>query len=444
MRKRYLAIVPLIVGLFASFAWCESAEYSHLQLGDQYLEQGKLVKAISEYKEAIKKNPKDATACHNLGLAYYHSGETKQAIKYYKKALRIDPDNFSTYRKIGFAYDRLSKYKQAIKYYEKAVEIKPDDPMTYYNIGVAYGFLRQHKQAIKSYEKALEKDPNYASAYNNLGFSYTQLGRHEEAIKYYEKALQIDSLKDNAYYNIGFANSELNRHEEAIKYYEKALQVNPNYANAYYHLGAIYRESGQYQKAEKNDQIAKKLFKISDAPNMSLVTNFSERRSTLGLSILPPRGEGWCIVQSPYGGLNFAKLQDMDAHTYGCKIVIIPLDVDEKEVIFSSPNEFLQDFKKKEIDVDKKRFKDVESNYNLTSRFGAYCVEYQVKCRDVKYRDKDNTPLIMKMHGYCFIHPKDPKYRVEIEYSERGASEEFTPSFEKIGNKFIDDLIIEE
>lgn len=178
------------------------------------------------------------------------------------------------------------------------------------------------------------------------------------------------------------------------------------------------------------------------AENLDLipVTNPSERISSMGLSVLPPQGDNWYIIQNnPLGGLNFAKTMEDSTHTFTCHILVVPLD---KE--FKNPAELLAWVKQShQSDADPRRFKNQEYNYDLNERFSLHCVKYQMKATDIQRKTAGGTYLILKAHGYMFIHPKSSKYVVNIYYSERGTAQNFTPSFRTAGDGFIDNLIIE-
>jgi tetratricopeptide (TPR) repeat protein len=405
--KNFLLILALIVCLLPSVARCELVEDNHLKQGHSYLAEGRYNEAISEYKKAIK----------------------------------IAPNNIDAYHNIGFAYECLGKYQNAIEYYEKVLQITPDDAMTNYNMGVAYGNLGKRKEAIKYYEKTIQIDPNHVDAYNNLGSVYTELGEHIKAIQYCEKALAIDPNNDYAYINIACAKAGLNQYQEAVNYLQKALEFNPNSIKAYNNLGIAFTKLRQQQKAKENYQIADRLSKISASPNHILVTEFSKRVASMGLSILPPRETGCCMIKnSPFGGINYTKMTDDPMHTFGYHMLVVPIDQD-----FKNPAELLEWVKQNhQKDTDPKRFKNEKYTYNLNKRYDSYCVEYKVTGTDTKLKTRDGTNLILKMYGYIFINPKVSRHVVNIFYSERGVDEDFTQAFQKSGNEFIDSLMIEE
>lgn len=170
------------------------------------------------------------------------------------------------------------------------------------------------------------------------------------------------------------------------------------------------------------------------------VKDHTQRIHGNGLSILPPQGKNWHILDNPNGGLNFAKILDGPSHTFICSLTVVPSDEN-----FTNTDKFLEAVKKMQENFTQiDRFKNIKSNYSLNERFGVFSVEYQISVTDVEQKKKYGRPSILKMRGYSFVHPKQPNYLVDIVYSERGTAEEFTPSLQKVGKEFIDSLIIED
>tara|TARA_Y100000294_G_scaffold18915_1_gene16307 strand:+ start:137 stop:565 length:429 start_codon:yes stop_codon:yes gene_type:complete len=81
---------------------------------------------IEEAKEKVRKNPDDAEAHFNLGLAYggnaTSDGMNKKAIKSFKQAIRLDPDNTTEIRIQG-------QWENTVK------------EMSYYYLGVNYSLI---------------------------------------------------------------------------------------------------------------------------------------------------------------------------------------------------------------------------------------------------------------------------------------------------------------
>ena len=135
----------------------------------------------------------------------------------------------------------------------------------------------------------------------------------------------------------------------------------------------------------------------------------------------------------------FTKSLDGENHTLVCSFTVVPLKEE-----FKNPDDYLDYVKRQQENMSRRRFKNIKTNYEFNKRFGDYSVEYTMSAKDTKRKTSDGEYMFLKTYGYTFVHPKDSGYVVDIVYSERGASEFFTPSFENIGDKFINDLIIEK
>ena len=62
-----------------------------------YAREGECDKAISDYDESIRLDPKFADACRARGLVYASMGEQDKAIADYTEAIRLDPNISAAY-----------------------------------------------------------------------------------------------------------------------------------------------------------------------------------------------------------------------------------------------------------------------------------------------------------------------------------------------------------
>ena len=59
--------------------------------------KGEYDKAIADYDEALKLDPKNALAYDSRGVAWYRKGEYDKAIADYGEAIKLDPKNAIAY-----------------------------------------------------------------------------------------------------------------------------------------------------------------------------------------------------------------------------------------------------------------------------------------------------------------------------------------------------------
>ena len=99
---------------------------------------------IAAYTEAIQRNPNDAIAFYNRGLAYAAMREFAKAIEDYTEAIRLNPNFTDAYNNRGNAHFNIEEYDKAIEDYQAALRIDPNHPIARSNLAVA----RQRQQQL--------------------------------------------------------------------------------------------------------------------------------------------------------------------------------------------------------------------------------------------------------------------------------------------------------
>jgi len=88
--------------------------------------QGDLEGAITNYTEAIRLNPNDATTYNIRGNAYYKQEDLEGAITDYTEAIRLNPNNATAYNKRGNAHYKQEDLEGAIADYKEVLRVDPD------------------------------------------------------------------------------------------------------------------------------------------------------------------------------------------------------------------------------------------------------------------------------------------------------------------------------
>jgi tetratricopeptide (TPR) repeat protein len=221
----------------------------HNSLGNSYLKENLLDKAIEHLQIALKLDPDYARAHNNIGIAYKSRGMIDLAIKHFQRSIKLKPDAMGTYINLGNAYYSKGRPDKAIDYYKTALYYRPDNAEAHYNIGVAYVADGQIDLAIEHYITAIEIDPENVDAYNNLGVVYMSKGMTDKALEYYNTVLRISPDYKNVHFNLGDAYFSKGLVEKAIEHYETFLDYIPDYAEAHYSLGIAYEAKGLSGKA---------------------------------------------------------------------------------------------------------------------------------------------------------------------------------------------------
>ena len=86
--------------------------------GNAYLVKKDYTRAIQDYDQAIRVQPKYAEAFNNRGYAYYRNKEYSRAIQDFDQAIRLKPDYVKALNNRAGAYNEQRQYEYALVDYE--------------------------------------------------------------------------------------------------------------------------------------------------------------------------------------------------------------------------------------------------------------------------------------------------------------------------------------
>ena len=218
-------------------------------LGNVYLEQGKIGQAIVEYEASIRIQPLYAQAHANLGLAYEQKKSCgsclKKAIREYREALRLVPGLCKTYNNLAKLYVETGKRNEALETYKQGVSNCPQEPSLHSLYGVTMAEEANLAEAIRQGKEALRLDQENATWHYNMAviYEYNRDGKRygpgfnlEGARSEYLAALRLDEDYGHACFNLAILyefNADGQRYgpgfdlEKARQYYQRVLEINP-------------------------------------------------------------------------------------------------------------------------------------------------------------------------------------------------------------------------
>lgn len=226
---------------------------------DAYLKQGNAryylgayQQAIENYNQLIKISPNCVEAYNSRGCTHYSLGDAQAAIEDFTQAIKINPNYAKAYSNRGNIRTELGDYQAAIEDCNQAIKINPNHGMAYYNRGNARSDLGDYQEAIEDYNQAIKINPDDANAYFNRGLASDKLGDKQAAIEDFTQVIKINPDNACAYLKRGNVRGKLGNYQVAIEDYTKAIKINPDNAYTYYNRGLFRSELGDFQDAIKD------------------------------------------------------------------------------------------------------------------------------------------------------------------------------------------------
>ena len=142
-------------------------------------------------------DPKNVDIQLSLGDLYMAQGDLDKAIKTYCDAISVEPENYLTYAKTGLALWEKDYLEEAIVAFHKSIELNPEFEIAQNNLGVVYlDGIGAPKESIEYFKNAININPNYTLAYFNLGRAYQATGDKALAAEYYQMTMDLNKITE--------------------------------------------------------------------------------------------------------------------------------------------------------------------------------------------------------------------------------------------------------
>ena len=217
--------------------------------GFEYRYKGDLDRAIADYSEAIRLDPKYALTYSHRGFAWRKKGDFDRAIADYSEAVRLDPKYARAYDNRGDVHRDKGDLHRAIADYSEAIRLDPKYAVAYHDRCIAWRNKGDLDRAIADYSEAIRLDPKSALAYNNRGLAWRAKGDLDRAIADCDEAIRLDPKSAVGYNYRGLVWRAKGDLDHAMADYNQAIRFDPKYSLAYDNRGDVYRDKGDLDRA---------------------------------------------------------------------------------------------------------------------------------------------------------------------------------------------------
>ena len=152
--------------------------------------KGDYDKAIADYTEAIRLNPKLAEAYYSRGFAYGKKGDYDKAIADYTEAIRLDPKYAEAYYNRGVAYATRATTTRRLPTTPRPSGWTRNMPRRIATGALPTGEGRYDK-AIADYTEAIRLNPEYADGVLQPGHRLQEKGDEDKAEADFDQAKRL-------------------------------------------------------------------------------------------------------------------------------------------------------------------------------------------------------------------------------------------------------------
>jgi tetratricopeptide (TPR) repeat protein len=227
-----LALAGFIAGCGGDPGSAELAE------GLKELQRGNYTRATVLLEKSINLRPAGeevALTCNYLGLAAYRFGQIDRAVEQFEESRKRDPRLFEPVYNLGIIMLEGGNFEKAQALFEEAAGLSARDPRPLEYLGHLHLQRKAWPDARRSFYEALEREPGSPSILCGIALSELRIVGVEAAENNLMRALEADPNYPPALYNLGML-SHLTAKSPAQTsgYFQKFIDLAPQDPNAEY------------------------------------------------------------------------------------------------------------------------------------------------------------------------------------------------------------------
>jgi tetratricopeptide (TPR) repeat protein len=223
-----LAGAPALAQTPNERAWCE---------GEDAVSVDQRIDGCSAVIQAARdRSEKLAEAFNNRGIGYRFKGDYDRAIQDYNQAIKLNPKFAGAYNNRGVALERKNEYDRAISDYDQAIKLKPSAE-AHFNRGNAQLGRSHYDRAIDDYNQAIKLKPDFAAAFDNRCWARAVVGILKPALADCNEALRLRPNNAATLESRGFIFLKMSHFDAAVSDFDAVLRSNPKLAFALYGRG---------------------------------------------------------------------------------------------------------------------------------------------------------------------------------------------------------------
>ena len=256
-----LVSLPALRGRGGTSAGRTAAEsnrssYQHYAAGQALMKRhdrrADIDRAISEFTQAIEKDPNYAPGYAGLADAYYWKNVLntdaqwkRLAMESAAQAVRLNPDLGIAHTAMGRALMVEGRPDEAEAHLKRALEQEPGQAAALISLAAIAAERKDLATAEARYREAAAAAPQDWQPLAELGQLLYKSARYQEAVGVWEQSVTLVDDSASLHRQLGAAYHMLGNPDAAAKAFQRALQIEPT-ASVYNNLGTLRFFQGQY------------------------------------------------------------------------------------------------------------------------------------------------------------------------------------------------------
>ncbi len=261
-------------------------------LGVLYFKKGMYEEAISQFKEALKLDPRFDLARENIQYLFTETGMEDPDVSRWKRELEGSPDSIEVMLRLGVSYQNMGKFQESLHVLGEVVAKKPEhflyvsedmarSTVFHTDLGEIHYNLGRTEEAISELRAAIKLDADYWRSHFLLSFAYGDVGHLQDALEESRVASRLNPSFQNTEANLALSEYGGENPDRVGGGMGKDI---PSLESTSFTLGTAYRERGYMREALKEYQKALKEMPDKDRVYLEMgKVHLAERRKDMAL-----------------------------------------------------------------------------------------------------------------------------------------------------------------
>jgi TolB-like protein/Tfp pilus assembly protein PilF len=228
-----------------ALAYAGLADCYVLALGEQ---REKMPRAKDAASRAVALDPTLAEPHASLGMAKtLYDRDWDGARAEFEEALRLNPKYATAHQWYAILLSITGKPDEALAEINRAIELDPLSLIINTDKGRILYYARRNDEAIRQLQETLKMNADFGTAHNILGWCYAAKGMYDQAVAEIQRARDLGVGQGGTFGRIAYAYARGGKPAEARKVLDELMQRNRSVSP--YTLAVIYGALGERERA---------------------------------------------------------------------------------------------------------------------------------------------------------------------------------------------------